>query len=42
MAKKNKEWATRYWVQDSAQKTFEVYAQVLSKAAIVFGKHDVI
>ena len=40
--KANKEWVGRYWIQNNAQKTFEVYAQILTKAAIVFGKHSVI
>lgn len=42
MARKNREWIKDYWIQDNAQKIFEVYEQVLKKAELVFGKRSMI
>lgn len=38
MVKKNRDWVAKYWIQDNAQKIFEVYKQILARAEQVFGK----
>ena len=42
MAKKNREWIKNYWIQNNAQNIFEVYQQVLKKAALVLGKRNML
>lgn len=42
MTKKNRQWVKDYWIQDNAQKVFEVYEQVLKKAALVLGKSNML
>jgi len=36
--RKNKEWVSGYWMQDNAQKIFEVYQQIISMADLVLKK----
>lgn len=42
MARANKEWIKQYWIQNNTERIFEVYAQVLQKAALVLGKRTVV
>lgn len=42
MAKQNKEWIKKYWIQNNAQNIFEVYKQVLEKADTVFKKPNLL
>jgi len=42
IARKNKEWVAQYWIQNNAQKIFEVYKQVLQKAELVYGKRNML
>ncbi len=42
MVRKNKGWVDGYWIQENAQKAFDIYAQVLTRASTIFGKHNVI
>ncbi len=42
MARKNREWIKDYWIQNNAQKIFQVYEQVLQKAALVLGKRNML
>lgn len=40
IAKENKKWVSKFWVQDNAQKIFEAYRQVISKAELILGKRN--
>lgn len=42
MSRRNREWIRDYWIQNNAQKIFEIYKQVLQKAELVFGKRSMI
>jgi len=42
MARKNKEWAKKNWIQDNTKNIFEVYKQVLQKAELVYGKRNML
>jgi len=35
LVRQNKEWVSRYWIQDNIAKTFEVYHQTIAKADVV-------
>lgn len=36
--KKNKDWISKYWIQDNAGKIFEVYSQIILMADLIFNK----
>ena len=38
IVKKNKDWVSNYWIQDNAEKIFEVYSQTISVALLTLGK----
>ncbi len=40
ISRHNKEWVSQYWIQDNANKTFEVYRQVLELAKAVYGDNQ--
>ena len=40
MARSNREWIEKYWIQENAQNIFEVYRQIISKAESVLGKKE--
>src|SRR3989338_8746229 len=42
MARHNKEWISKHWIQDNAQKIFEVYSQILARTALARVKRTVI
>lgn len=37
IARSNREWVTRYWIQDHVKEIFGVYSDVIAKAQSVFG-----
>ena len=37
IARSNREWVARYWIQDHAKEIFEVYSEIIAKAYAVFG-----
>ena len=42
MVRKNREWIKDYWIQNNAQRIFEVDEQVIDKAPLVLGKRNMI
>lgn len=40
MARSNREWIEKNWIQENAQNIFEVYRQIISKAESVLGKKE--
>ncbi len=38
ISRQNKEWVSKYWIQDNIGKIFEVYSQILERAELTLGK----
>lgn len=36
IVRNNKDWVSQYWIQDNAQKIFDIYQQTISQAELVF------